>query len=272
MNRELKLIKEEIARADCIVVGAGAGLSTSAGLEYGGERFERLFPDYIKEYGLTDMYSSAFYDFPTSNAFWGYFCKHILHNRYESEINDCYSNLLGLLEGKNYFVITTNADHLFLRNGFPKERLFYLQGDYGLFQCSVPCHQKTYDNQERVYHMVDSLCDLKIPDELLPLCPECGAPMDVNLRKDGSFVEDEGWHAGLERYQKFLGEMKKPLFLELGVGYNTPSIIKYPFWRMTHRDKKARYLCLNAEEGAPPKEISKKSVYLCGDIATMLRD
>ncbi len=265
-------IKDSLDNADAIVVGAGAGLSTSAGLNYGGERFQSLFSDYIKKYNLTDMYSAAFYDHNTLEEYWGYWCKHIYHNRYAAEIGDTYKRLLNLLEGKNYFVLTTNADHLFRLNGFGKERLFYMQGDYGLFQCSVACHKKTYDNKEAVMEMMSKLNDLKIPTNLIPYCPVCGKMMTANLRKDGYFVEDEGWHAAMDRYSNFISKYKnkKTVFLELGVGYNTPSIIKYPFWQMTNDNNSATFISLNYQEATCPKEIEPQSILIEDDISAVL--
>lgn len=271
-SNEIEQLKNLISSAEVIIIGAGAGLSTSAGLHYGGKRFHRLFPDFIEKYGLTDMYSSAFYPYKTLEEHWAYFSRHIYYNRYESEINSCYADLLSLVEDKDYFVITTNADHLFLRSGFDKNRLFYTQGDYGLFQCSVPCHQETYENEDAIFEMVQKQKDFKIPTELIPKCPRCGKPMDVNLRKDGTFVEPKGWHNALERYDNFLNKAtdKKVLFLELGIGYNTPSIVKYPFWQMTHRSKTANYVCINLDDASCPKEIKDKSICIESDISEVV--
>lgn len=261
-----------IDEADCVLIGAGAGLSTSAGLHYGGERFRTLFPDYIARYDLTDMYSSAFYPFPSREAFWGYFSKHIFHNRYDRTTNNCYSDLFALVENKDYFVLTTNADHLFIDHGFDKNRLFYTQGDYGLFQCSTPCHTETYDNRAEIMQMIAQQKDLKIPSALLPKCPKCGGDMEVNLRKDSNFVQDEGWYRACKRYEGFLKHHKgqKILFLELGIGYNTPAIVKYPFWRMTHQLDRARYVCINVGDIEIPIEISAKSLGISQDIAEVL--
>lgn len=265
---EIEKLNAMISEAEAIVIGAGAGLSASAGLTYDGDRFNKLFPDFIEKYDLKDMYSSAFYLFETIEEFWAYFSKHIYYNRYESEVNSCYYNLLKLIENKNYFVITTNADHLFIKSGFDKERLFYTQGDYGLLQCSTPCHKKTYDNKDIIYKMVEEQRNFKIPLELVPKCPICGEIMDVNLRKDGNFVEDCGWNKALERYQSFLNDNinKNILFLELGIGYNTPAIIKYPFWRMTHQNENANYVCINSEKIDCPSEINNKSLCIKHDI------
>ncbi len=220
------------------------------------------------------MYSAAFYNHKTSEEFWGYFCRHIYFNRYNQQLNDVFKNLLKLVLDKNYFVITTNVDHIFQKSGFSKERLFYTQGDYGLFQCSKPCHNKTYDNEDIVIEMLNKTKDLKIPTELIPTCPECGALMTTNLRKDSSFVEDEGWHNAYLRYERFIQEnsRKKVLYLELGVGYNTPSIIKYPFWQFTNSNNNALYASINMQQGGVPAEISEKAIEIEEDIAKVLND
>lgn len=265
-------IKRILDEADAIIIGAGAGLSTSAGLEYGGERFQKLFPEYIEKYNLTDMYSAAFYEHETLEEHWGYWCKHIYHNRYAPKLNDTYERLFELIHDKNYFVITTNADHLFIANGFDKNRLFYTQGDYGLFQCSVPCHSKTYDNKKTIMKMIKNVEDLKIPTELIPRCPKCNEPMTVNLRKDDTFVEDEGWQKALYRYEDFLSQNagKKIVFFELGIGGNTPSIIKFPFWKMTYENENANYICFNLNQAICPIEIEHQSICLNGDIKNLI--
>ncbi len=273
-SQKIKRVSELLSTCETIVVGAGAGLSASAGLLYTGERFERLFADYIKAYGLHDMYSAAFYPYPSEEALWGYWSLHIYHNRYAAVLNSTYDKLKKMVEDKNHFVITTNADHLFIQSGFDKERLFYTQGDYGLFQCSVPCHQKTYDNKKEIYEMVARQKNLKIPGELVPHCPRCGKVMTQNLRKDSTFVEDEGWHNAQNRYANFLQEnqRKAVLYLELGIGGNTPGIIKYPFWQYVHQNKNAQYVCINLQEAAAPSEIIDRSVLLQEDIGSVLQD
>ncbi len=270
MNRVRELIED----AESIVIGAGAGLSAAAGLLYSGERFKNLMPEFIEKYNLSDMYSAAFYPHKTLEEHWGYWSRHIYHNRYTAEIDSTYENLFNLVKDKNYFVITTNADHLFLLNSFEKSRLFYTQGDYGLYQCSVPCHKETYNNRDSIFEMVEKQKDLKIPTELIPYCPKCGETMTVNLRVDSTFVESEGWHLADERYQSFLKKNlgKKILFLELGIGYNTPGIIKYPFWQMTYTSKNANYVCINLDETSLPKEIEKKGIIINGDISKVMSD
>ncbi|MCD8375550.1 MAG: Sir2 silent information regulator family NAD-dependent deacetylase [Oscillospiraceae bacterium] len=265
-------LKNEIETADAIVVGAGAGLSTSAGMSYSGERFEKYFSDFHRKYGITDMYSGGFYPFDTLEEYWAWWSRHILVNRYEAGIGKPYIDLLELVKDKDYFVLTTNVDHQFQLAGFDKKRLFYTQGDYGLWQCSKPCHDRTYDNEEAVRQMAAEQKDMKIPTELVPRCPICGAPMNVNLRCDDTFVEDEGWHKAAERYNDFIRrhENLHILFLELGVGANTPVIIKYPFWRMTARNPKAVYACINKGEAMCPREIRNQSICIDGDIAKTL--
>lgn len=243
-------LKEEIETADAILIGAGAGLSTSAGFTYSGERFEKNFADFHRKYGITDMYSGGFYPYDTLEEFWAWWSRHIYVNRYDVSAGKSYTALLELVKGKDYFVLTTNVDHQFQKAGFDKKRLFYTQGDYGLWQCSKACHNKTYDNELPVREMVAKQKNMKIPTELIPKCPVCGAPMTMNLRCDNSFVQDEGWYAAAKRYENFIRRYNGPhiLLLELGVGMNTPGIIKYPFWQMTAENQKAIYACINLEK------------------------
>ena len=261
-------LSHELETADAIVVGAGAGLSTSAGYEYGGERFRANFADFEAKYGFHDMYSGGFYPFPTEEERWAYWSRAIMLNRYMEAPKDTYSKLLHLLDGKDYFVLTTNVDHCFQRAGFDKKRLFYTQGDYGLWQCSKPCHDRTYDNEEVVRRMYAEQRDMRVPTELVPRCPVCGAPMTMNLRTDDTFVEDSGWHAAAERYESFLRRCdgRHVLYLELGVGMNTPVIIKYPFWRMTYANENAVYACVNYGEARAPREIAERSICIDADI------
>ena len=271
-GEKLQRLKAWLGEADAVLVGAGAGLSTAAGFTYAGERFQRYFSDFEEKYGFHDMYSGGFYPFPSLEEFWAYWSRYIYINRYDQPAGKPYEDLLALLKGKEYFVLTTNVDHRFQTAGFDKARLFYTQGDYGLFQCSVPCHHRTYDNEQAIRAMLKEQKDMKIPSGRIPRCPVCGKPMSVNLRSDDTFVEDEGWHAACERYKQFLSAHKKGniLFLELGVGMNTPGIIKYPFWQMTYRNKKARYACVNLEIAYAPDEISSRSVCIAADLGKTL--
>ena len=265
-------LKYEIETADAIVVGAGAGLSTSAGFTYSGARMQQYFADFVEKYGFRDMYTGGFYPFPTPEERWAYWSRYIYINRYMDADNGTYRRLFELLKDKDYFVLTTNVDHQFQKAGFDKHRLFYTQGDYGLWQCSEPCHQKTYDNEETVRAMVAQQKDMRVPAELVPHCPVCGKPMSMNLRADDTFVEDEGWHAAAERYEEFLRrhEGMHVLYLELGVGMNTPAIIKFPFWRMTYDNPDAVYACVNFGEAYVPEQIRKQSICINGDIHDVL--
>ncbi len=266
-------LKGALDKADAVVIGAGAGLSTSAGFTYGGERFQRYFSDFEKKYGFHDMYSGGFYPYPTPEEHWAYWSRYIYCNRYVDPPKSTYQDLLSLVKDKDYFVITTNVDHCFQKAGFDKKRLFYTQGDYGLFQCSKPCRSETFDNKEIVRRMLEQQKDGRIPSSLLPTCPHCGRPLTMNLRSDDRFVEDEGWHLAAERYGNFLRARKnaRVLFLELGVGYNTPVIIKYPFWRMTAANPQALYACINDGEALCPNELEKQAICINQDIGTVLR-
>lgn len=273
-SEQIDQLKQVLDEADAVVIGAGSGLSTSAGLTYSGERFERHFSDFIQKYGIRDMYSGGFYPFETLEEYWAWWSRHILVNRYEKAPKPVYDDLLALVADKDYFVLTTNVDHQFQMAGFDKKQLFYTQGDYGLWQCSRPCHQKTYDNEETVRRMVAEQRDMKVPAKLIPHCPKCGRPMTMNLRSDNTFVQDEGWYAAAERYEEFLRRYNgmRVLFLELGVGLNTPVIIKYPFWKMTAQNPKATYACINYGQTFVPKELQKKAVCINGDIGIVLSE
>lgn len=287
---KLSDIKELTANADAIVIGAGAGLSTSAGFTYSGERFDKYFSDFKERYKFTDMYSGGFYPYETLEEHWAFWSRYIYINRYMDAPKPVYDNLYELVKDKDYFVITTNVDHCFQKAGFDKHRLYYTQGDYGLFQCSEPCHRKTYDNEDTIRKMVIAqgyefkedgslylpegrTLKITVPSELVPYCPECGKPMSMNLRADNTFVEDEGWHVAAQRYEQFLERHKNlnVVFIELGIGYNTPVIIKYPFWQMTDKWQHAHYICLNYGQAYAPDEIKDKSVCVNKDIDEVIR-
>ncbi len=269
---EIERLKEELETAEAVVIGAGAGLSASAGVVYTGERFRQHFSDFEEKYGFHDMYTGGFFPYQTQEEHWAYWSRYIYVNRYMDAPKPVYQELLGLVKDKDYFVITTNVDHCFQKAGFDRKRLFYTQGDYGLFQCSGPCCQETFENEDIIRRMMERQKGMRIPSELLPVCPHCGKPLTMNLRADHRFVEDEGWHRAAERYNNFLRTRKdrRILFLELGVGYNTPVIIKYPFWKMTAGNRKAVYACLNKGEAVCPDEIKKKSICIDGDIGDIL--
>lgn len=284
------MLQEALVDAEVVVIGAGAGLSISAGFLYTGERFDKYFYDFSQTYHFKDMYSGGFYPYKTLEEHWAYWSRYIYINRYMNAPKPVYHELYQLVKAKEYFVLTTNVDHCFQKVGFDKQRLFYTQGDYGLFQCSVPCHQNTYDNEEVVRKMIEAqgyvlmehgepvvpegvTLKMEIPKDLVPCCPICQKPMAMNLRADSTFVEDAGWHRGAERYQNFLNQHSedKVLFLELGVGYNTPGIIKFNFWHMVHEWKNAVYICLNTKEDDVPEEIRERSICLAEDIGEVLK-
>lgn len=287
---QIARLRRALDEADAVVIGAGAGLSTAAGFTYNGERFERYFSDFAEKYGFHDMYSGGFYSFPSQEEFWAYWSRYIFINRYQNAPKSVHEVLLELVRDKDYFVITTNVDHCFQKAGFDKKRLFYTQGDYGLFQCSEPCCQETFDNEKTVRAMVeaqgfavadgvltpptDGTPTMTVPSELLPGCPHCGRPMTMNLRCDNKFAEDEGWHAAAERYENFLRtrDGQKILFLELSVGYNTPVIIKYPFLRMTAGNPKATYACINMGQASTLREIEERSILIDGDITAVIEE
>ena len=290
-EEQIELLKNEIQNADAVVIGAGAGLSTSAGFTYSGERFEKYFSDFIKEYGIRDMYSGGFYPFPNDEIRWAWWARNIYFNRYVKASKSVYDELFLLLKDKDYFVITTNVDHQFQNAGFDKKKLFYTQGDFGLFQSVNPQIQKTYDNEEWVMKAMEAQGFVKdkngvfnipeggeilmrIPAELIPKCPDDGSDMTNNLRIDSSFVEDEGWYAAAEKYSEFLEKHKNNhvLFLELGVGGNTPVIVKYPFWYMVMENKKAVYACVNYQEAFCPNELEERSICIDGDIGEVLKE
>ncbi len=271
---QIKRLKNEIEKADAILIGAGAGMSTSAGFDYAGESFKEHFGDFIEKYHFTDMYSAGFYPFETLEEYWAYWSRQVYYNRYDVSAGKPYTDLLELVKDKNYFVLTTNVDHQFQLAGFDKKRLFYTQGDYGLWQCSSPCHNKTYDNEEKIRQMIAEQKNMKIPSELVPYCPKCGAPMTMNLRCDDTFVQDDGWYRACDRYNDFIRRYKNLniILLELGVGGNTPAIIKYPFWQMTANNTKAVYVCINMGQAVCPYDIKERSICIDGDIGSVIAE
>lgn len=289
-EESLARLQTALRQADAVVLGAGAGLSTAAGYTYAGERFERYFSDFREKYGITDIYSGGFYPYRSLEEFWAWWSRHIWVNRYAPIPKETYADLFRLLKDKDYFVLTTNVDHCFQRAGFDKRRLFYTQGDYGLWQCSLPCHDNTYDNEKTVRQMLLSqgfvigednslsvpegvTAKMEVPTELVPRCPVCGRPMAMNLRSDDSFVEDEGWQRANERYSEFLRrhEGMKLLYWEIGVGQNTPVIIKYPFWRMTAQNPQAIYVCMSHSHAYAPREIEKQAICIEGDADSIIK-
>ena len=272
LEEQAAKVRRLLDEADAVVVGAGAGLSTAAGFTYNGERFQKYFADFAAKYPFTDMYSGGFYPFSCPEEFWAFWSRHITINRYQDPPKPVYETLLKLVREKDYFVLTTNVDHCFQKAGFDKQRLFYTQGDYGLFQCSVPCHQSTYDNEAVIREMYERQENMRVPTDLLPVCPRCGEPMTMNLRSDDRFVEDEGWHQAAARYQSFLRSRQESrlLFLELGVGYNTPGIIRRPFEQMTAALPRASLVRINLGDADFPARLRRKGFSISGDIGEAL--
>lgn len=284
------LIREKMQQADAVVIGAGAGLSTAAGFTYSGERFEEYFAHFGEKYGFSDMYSGGFYDYDTLEEYWAYWSRYIYVNRYMDPPTDLYKQLFQLVENKDYFVLTTNVDHCFQKAGFDKNRMFYTQGDYGLFQCSKSCHRGTYDNEEAVKKMVISQgyrieagkltipegtqIRRTVPTELVPRCPKCGRSMSMNLRVDNTFVQDAGWEAAAKRYERFMEDHRgqNVVFLELGVGYNTPVIIKFVFQDAVRKNKSANYVCVNLFQATAPEDIQDRSICISADCGRVIED
>lgn len=289
MKDNITALRQKLEQAETVIIGAGAGLSTAAGFTYSGEHFNTYFKDFAEKYHFKDMYAGGFYPYETLNEHWAYWSRYIYINRYMNPPGTLYQELYSLIKDKDYFVITTNVDHCFQKAGFDKKRLYYTQGDYGLFQCSEPCHEETYNNEKIIRRMVteqgwqigeddrlylpdSATAKMSVSDEQIPRCPKCGKPMSMNLRADDTFVQDEGWYRAAERYETFLRQHRntETLFFELGVGYNTPGIIKYPFWQMTAGNPKAMYACINYSEVACPKEIESQSICIDEDIGKIL--
>ncbi len=290
-EQKIQALRHVLNQSDAVIVGAGAGLSASAGYDYTGERFQKYFRDFSRKYGFSDMYSGGFYPFDSPEEYWAYWSRYIYINRYMKPQKPVYQRLYEMVKNKDYFILTTNVDHCFQKAGFDKRRLFYTQGDYGLFQCSGPCCQKTYDNKSIIQEMLRAqgfVTDAKgtldlpktltpemaIPSELIPHCPKCGRQMTMNLRADNTFAKDAGWHKAAGHYKTFLKNHRtqQTLFLELGVGMNTPGIIKYPFWRMTAENPRAAYACINYGPAVCPQEIKERSICINGDIGEILRE
>ncbi|WP_404900444.1 Sir2 silent information regulator family NAD-dependent deacetylase [Priestia filamentosa] len=266
--------KKEIEDTEFILIGGGAGLSAAAGITYGGKRFTDNFSAFIKKYGLTDMYSSGFYPYKTQEERWAYWAKHIYVNRFEPGPTILYKDLYQLVKDRTYFVITTNVDSQFEKSGFPVDKIFEVQGNYGYLQCAQGCHDKLYYNESLVREMIKKTVDCQIPSELVPICPVCGGNMDPNLRINQYFVQDEKWYKQNKLYNEFLkqSEGKRNVYIELGVGFNTPGIIRYPFEQMTYHNEKATLIRLNKENSTGMKENADKTVTFNEDIKEVVSE
>lgn len=273
LTDKIAQLRKALDDADAVLIGAGAGLSAAAGLIMTGPRFTENFADFIAKYGFTDLYNAGFHQFDSLEEKWAFWSRHFMLDRYGDIPNATYDVLKNLVADKDYFIITTNVDHCFQRTGFDKTRLFYTQGDFGLFQCSVPCCKKTYDNEEIVRRMAAEQKNMCIPSALVPRCPVCGAPMTQNMRFDDTFVEDEGWRRAMNRYQEFIRQHRDTnlLLLELGVGGNTPGIIKFPFWQLTAQDPAFTYACVTLNDAVCPPSITDQSICISADINDVLQ-
>ena len=273
LTDKIAQLRKALDDADAVLIGAGAGLSAAAGLIMTGPRFTENFADFIAKYGFTDLYNAGFHQFDSLEEKWAFWSRHFMLDRYGDIPNATYDVLKNLVADKDYFIITTNVDHCFQRTGFDKTRLFYTQGDFGLFQCSVPCCKKTYDNEEIVRRMAAEQKNMCFPSALVPRCPVCGAPMTQNMRFDDTFVEDEGWRRAMNRYQEFIRQHRDTnlLLLELGVGGNTPGIIKFPFWQLTAQDPAFTYACVTLNDAICPPSITDQSICISADINDVLQ-
>lgn len=269
----IRAAREKLAEAGAVVIGAGAGLSAAAGLDYSGPEFRKEFGDYIAKYGFPDLYTSSFHEFPTEEERWARWARHIDYARYRPEAFPLYRKLRELVEGKNYFVITTNVDGQFRKAGFAADRIFEVQGDYGLMQCAVGCHPKVYSNRAAVEDILRHSHDLTVAPEYVPVCPECGGNMDVHVRKNGYFVQDEAWNEAAARYERFMDEYAekgKVVLLELGIGFNTPAIIRFPFEQVTYRNREATLVRLNSEYPTGPRETASQTISFTESMASTL--
>jgi len=273
-NKRIDLAKEKIKEADFLLIGAGSGLSTAAGLDYSGERFRKNFSDYEENYGITDMYSGMFYHFDTPEETWAYRARHIDLNRFEMGATKLYKDLLKLIDDKKHFVLTTNVDHQFYLSGFKTQNIFPTQGDYAKFQCSEACHDLLYDNISQIKKMRESTSNFKVPNKLVPICPRCGEPMSIHVRIDENFIENSEYRSNYMRYQNFITEIKNKnaVLLELGVGFNTPSIIKYPFERLTYNNSDYSLIRLNKYNPQGSDENKKKTITFREDVDKIISD
>ena len=287
-DADLRKLISYISASKAIILGVGAGLSTSAGLNLSGERFKKYFFDFHKKYGIKDMYSGSFYPYSKKSEYWAFMSRNIYLNRFAPIPKTTYNILFEIFKDTNYFILTTNVDHIFQRVGFDKNRLYYMQGDMGLLQCKKPCHMKNYDNYNIIKEMlldqgftIDENGELlvgkniktEINEKIIPKCPYCGGEMDFNLRIGNNFVQDNGWYKHQKLYTDFIDKYKNDdiLYIELCVGYNTPSIIKYNFWNQVNNNKKAKFISINLEESDIPQNIKNRSLILTGDADEILR-
>ena len=273
-NSRILQAKQAIKQADYIIIGAGSGLSAAAGLKYSGEKFERNYKEFIEKYHFEDLYSASFYDFSSQEEKWAFFAKMIKLNRYNEKPLKLYQKLYEIIKDKNYFVLSTNVDGQFFNSGFDKDKVFEVQGDYCYLQCENACHNKLYYNKELVEKWIQNTVDCKIPSNLVMKCPVCGGNMDMNLRKDANFVQDSNWYDMSRKYDEFLGRTKDKnvVLLEIGVGFNTPGIIRFPFEQMTNNSKKTTLIRINKYYPSTMLEIKNKTILFNEDTNEIIED
>ena len=273
-NSRIIQAKQAIKQADYIIIGAGSGLSTAAGLLYSGEKFEKDFKEFIEKYHLDNLYSASFYEFKTQEEKWAFFAKMIKLNRYNEKTLKLYQELYEIVKNKEYFVLSTNVDGQFYNSGFDKDKVFEVQGDYSYLQCENACHNKLYNNKELVEKWLRNTKNCKIPSDLVMKCPVCGGNMDMNLRKDANFVQDENWYRQSEKYEDFLSRSKgkNVVLLEIGVGFNTPGIIRFSFEQMTANIEKTTLIRINKDYPNPMLEIENKTISFDEDTNKIIED
>ena len=276
LMERIDLLRQAIKEADNIIIGAGSGLSTAAGIDYAGEDFRREFAPWIERYGITDLYTSSFYPFETEEEKWAYWAKHIWFSRYRTGATDLYKLLYSIFNSQfsifNLFVVTTNVDGQFELAGFPKERIFATQGDYCYFQPASGTPKTLIDNREWVMRVLPMIKDCSISTEMIPTMPD-GAPVAMNLRVDESFVEDFHWHQQAKRYTDFVQQASQGnlLLLEFGIGYNTPGIIRLPFEQMAQKFPNTTLVRFNRDNPEPYIQELPRFVAFTEDIATILQ-
>ena len=273
-NSRIIQAKQAIEQADYIIIGAGAGLSTAAGLLYSGEKFKKDFKEFIEKYHFEDLYSASFYNFKTQEEKWAFFAKMIKLNRYNETPLKLYQELYEIVKNNEYFVLSTNVDGQFYNSGFDRKKVFEIQGDYSYLQCENACHNKLYNNKELVEKWLRNTKNCKIPSDLVMKCPVCGGNMDMNLRKDANFVQDENWYRQSEKYEDFLSRSKgkNVVLLEMGVGFNTPGIIRFPFEQMTANNVKTTLIRINKDYPNPMLEIKNKTISFDEDTNKIIED
>jgi NAD-dependent SIR2 family protein deacetylase len=278
-SNRLKAAGRLLAEADSILIGAGAGLSAAAGLDYQDPGlFRKWYPQFAR-LGLSNIWEAIVAHWAPNGhnrrRFWAFWAHHIQKIRYDAPPGTPYLNLSRLVAGKPYFVITTNVDAQFAKAGFSSDRLFTPQGDYGRFQCAEPCGDTLHDNRDLVQTLITQMDDTRVlvRESDIPRCPDCGDYLERNLRRDRHFVES----SHMERqpaYADFINRScaGRLVLLELGVGFNTPGIIRWPFEAITARHPHASLLRVNVDAIPLPAEIQHRSIAFAEGASKLLYD